>query len=78
MPHPVSAIIVLALMYLFCLFISFLLSIIYGKHKSAPPTDDDCVFYVEKTPSRRRRKRTPKTIAIKGKLISGDKTADSD
>ena len=77
MPHPVSAIIVLALMYLFCLFISCLLSIIYGKHKS-PPTDDDCVFYVEKMPSRRRRKRTPKTIAIKGKLINGDKPAESE
>ena len=84
MPNPFIGLAALAVLYIFCLIVSFLVSLIYserGKGEQVEqPTEqpekqppEEKVFYFERV-SRRRRKKHNKTIAIRGKLIDDEKT----
>lgn len=85
MPTPLLGLATLIVLYIFCLALSFLVSLVYSKRlhdddnepeiaASKPP--DDKVFYFERVTRRRRRKKNNETIAIRGKIIDeNDKTS---
>lgn len=85
MPNPLAGLAALAVMYAFCLAVSFLVSFVYsarGKTDQAeqqPPEQpekqqpEENVYYFERV-RRRRRKKPNKRIAIRGKLLDDEKT----
>ncbi len=83
MPNPFLGLAALAVLYIFCLFISFLVSLVYSKRGNAEPEDEPAeqtdkqpeekIYYFERVRSRRRKKPS-KTIAIRGKLLDDEKT----
>lgn len=87
MPSPFLGLAALAVLYIFCLIISFLVSLVYSKRGNTEPEDEPAeqpdrqpeekVYYFERVRSRRRKKPN-KTIAIRGKLLDDEKTTTAE
>lgn len=84
MPSPLLGLTALIVLYVFCLAVSFLVSLIYfkrpnncddGKEIGAPQSQDN-VFYFERV-RRRRRKNHKDIIAIQGKIIDENEKTPS-
>lgn len=76
MPNPFLCIAIIVSTYFFCLIVSFLVAVLYGKRRMPEPEpepDDDRFFCIERTVRRRRRKKnSSRMITIKGKLVNTD------
>ncbi len=81
MPNPFFCIAIIVSTYFFCLIVSFLVAVLYGKRRmpeSEPEPDDDRFFCIERTVRRRRRKKNAsRMITIKGKLVNTNESVSA-
>lgn len=73
MPNPINSIFILAILFtvsfIICLVISFLL-MLKGKQKQETPTNEqETIYKIQKTPTRKRRQKQ-NTVLIKGTILS--------